>query len=77
MQLETGEEVEIERILREQRTRGGVVEFLVRWKGYDDCDDEWLKEYDMPHVLEAIQEFRENERLRGKGRQQRMGRVGG
>ncbi|KAG6876007.1 hypothetical protein C0993_006263 [Termitomyces sp. T159_Od127] len=65
------EEVEIERILRERRTRGGVAEFLVRWKGYDDSEDEWLKEYDMPHALEAIQEFRANEQARGKGRRRK------
>ncbi|KAG5732344.1 hypothetical protein E4T56_gene11553 [Termitomyces sp. T112] len=56
--METGDEVEI-RILKERRTRGGVREFLVRWKGYDESEDEWLKEYDMPHALEAIQEFQE------------------
>ena len=42
------------------------MEFLVRWKGYNNSEDEWLKEYDMPHALEAIQEFRENERLWGR-----------
>lgn len=71
VQMETGEEVEIERILRERRTRGA--EFLVRWKGYDESEDEWLKEYDMPHALEAIQEFRENERLRGRRRHGKRG----
>ena len=76
VELETGEEVEIERIQRERRTRGGVAEFLVRWKGYDKSKDEWLKEYDMAHMLEAIQEFRENERMRGRRRQGRSGEAG-
>lgn len=62
VQLEMGEEVKIKHILREQCTRGGMMEFLVRWKGYDESEDEWLKEYNMPHVLEVIQEFRENKR---------------
>ena len=66
MRLETGDEVEIERILWECHTRGGVAEFLVWWKGYDNSKDEWLKEYNMPHALEAIQEFQENERLWGR-----------
>ncbi|KAG5727068.1 hypothetical protein E4T56_gene20327 [Termitomyces sp. T112] len=66
--METGDEVEIERILRERRTRGGVSEFLVRWKGYDKSEDKWMKEYDMTHALEAIQEFRANEKARGKSR---------
>ena len=61
IQMETGEEVEIERILQERKMRGGVLEFLVWWKGYDKSKDEWLREYDMPHVLEAIQEFHKNE----------------
>ena len=71
--METGEEVEIERIIRERTTRGGVREFLVRWKGYDESEDKWLKEYDMPHAQEAIQDFRENERMRGKQRRRRRG----
>lgn len=66
MQMEMGDEVEIERILWERRTRGGVTEFLVRWKGYNESEDEWLKEYNMPHMLEAIQEFQANERAHGK-----------
>jgi hypothetical protein len=66
VEMESGEEVEIEWILKERRTRGGVSEFLVRWKGYDDSKDEWLKEYNMGHAMEAVQEFRENEKTRGK-----------
>ena len=66
VQLETGNEVEIEQILKEQWTRGGMAEFLVRWKGYDESEDKWLKEYDMPHAMEVIQEFKENERTHGK-----------
>lgn len=68
VQLKTRDKVKIEHILREQKTRGGVTEFLVHWKGYDKSEDEWLKEYNMPHTLEAIQEFRKNEKTRGKQR---------
>ena len=66
IQLKTGDEVKIKRILEEHWTRGGVAEFLVRWKGYNESEDKWLKEYDMPHAVEAIQEFRENKRTWGK-----------
>ncbi|KAG6887245.1 hypothetical protein C0995_016641, partial [Termitomyces sp. Mi166 len=68
IQMEIGDEVEIERNLKEWQMRGGVKEFLVQWKGYDESEDEWLKEYDMPHMLEAIQEFWDNEQMRGKCR---------
>ena len=71
VQMETGEEVKIKRILKERKTRGGVSEFLVRWKSYDESEDEWLKEYDMTHALEAIQEFRENKRTCGRGQRGR------
>lgn len=71
--VEGSEEVEIERILKERRSRGGVAEFLVRWKGYDESEDEWIKEYDMGHVCEAIEEFRANEAARGKNKRRRRG----
>ena len=45
----------------------------MQWKGYDGSEDKWLKEYNMPHALEAIQEFRENERTRGRRRRGRSG----
>jgi hypothetical protein len=66
VEMESGEEVEIERILKERRTWGGVSEFLVRWKGYDDSENEWLKEYNMGHAMEAVQKFWENEKTQGK-----------
>lgn len=71
VEMETGVEMEIERILKERKTRGGVTEFLVHWKGFGDDEDEWLKEYDLTHALEAIEEFRQNERMRGKKRRRR------
>lgn len=36
------------------------------WKSCDESEDEWLKKYDMPHTMEAIQEFRENKKMHGK-----------
>lgn len=73
VQMEGGEEVEIERIIKERRTRGGVAEFLVRWKGYDESEDEWLKETDLGNARDAIREFRENEATRGKRRRRHGG----
>ncbi len=69
--VEGSEEVEIERILKERRSRGGVAEFLVKWKGYDESENEWKKEYDMEHARELIEQFRVDERTRGKRRGRR------
>ncbi|KAF8186776.1 hypothetical protein BJ912DRAFT_451946 [Pholiota molesta] len=66
--VEGNEEVEIERILKERKTRDGVAEFLVRWKGFDESENEWIKEYDMQHAREAVEEFRRDEALRGRKR---------
>ncbi|KAG5719157.1 hypothetical protein E4T56_gene11824 [Termitomyces sp. T112] len=71
VQMEWGEEVEIEQILHKRMMRGGVADLLVHWKGYNESEDEWLKEYDMLHALEAIQEFRANEKTCGKGQHKR------
>lgn len=68
VKMETGDEMEIERILRERRTRGGVAEFLVKWLGFDENENEWVAEYNMGNAQEAIAEFRENEGRRGKRR---------
>jgi hypothetical protein len=70
--MDAGEEVEIERILKERKTRGGVSEFLVKWLGYDESENEWVAEYDMGNAQEAIAEFRENERTRRKPRRGRL-----
>ena len=75
VEMETGPETEIERILKERKTRGGVTEFLVHWKGFGDDEDEWMKEYDLTHMLKAIEEFRQNKRTRGKKRRQKQKEV--
>ena len=56
--IEGEEEFEVERILKERRTRAGVTEFLVRWVGYGEEEDSWQPEYDLEHAQEAIAEFR-------------------
>lgn len=63
------EEQEIERVLKKRKLRSGVVEYLVRWKGFGEEDDEWLKEYDMAHAQDAIADFLSREE--GRKRRQR------
>jgi hypothetical protein len=42
-------EFQIERIIRE-RMKNGKKEFLVRWSGYNEEDDSWVKEKDMVDI---------------------------
>jgi len=69
--METGEEWEIERILREKRTRGGVCHYLVKWLGFDESENKWLAKYELTHAKEAISEFLHNEAMQGKTKRQR------
>jgi hypothetical protein len=34
---------EIERICDERKTDSGLMEYKVRWKGFSEAHDEWLK----------------------------------
>jgi hypothetical protein len=52
------EEYEVESILKSRRYgRGRKVQYLVKWKGYTDSDNEWVNWDDM-HADEALKEFR-------------------
>jgi len=51
------EEYEIERILDSQQFgRGCKKQYLIKWKGYPDSDNEWVDWKDV-HVPEVIREF--------------------
>jgi hypothetical protein len=53
------EEYEVEAILDSRRHgRGHKVQYLVKWKGYPDSDNEWVDWKDM-HADEALEEFRQ------------------
>ena len=71
MIVEGEEEYEVERVLKERRTRAGVTEYLVRWAGYDETEDQWLPEYELEHAKEAIAEFKAHAPQGGKGRRGR------
>jgi hypothetical protein len=52
------EEYEVESILKSRRYgRGRKVQYLVKWKGYTDLDNEWVNWDDM-HADEALAEFK-------------------
>jgi hypothetical protein len=52
------EEYEVEQILSSRRHgRGRKVQYLVKWKGYPDSDNEWVNWDDM-HAEEALKDFR-------------------
>jgi len=60
------EEYEVEKVLdTRQFGRGRKRQYLIKWKGYPDSDNEWVDHKDI-HAPEAIREF-ENSRTAQKG----------
>jgi len=56
--VENQEEYEIEKILDSQRFgKRRKLQYLVKWKGYPDSDNEWVNKNDV-HMDEAIREFK-------------------
>ncbi len=58
VEIEGEVEYEVERILKERKTRGGVTHYLVRWVGYGEEEDCWVPEYNMGNADEAIASFK-------------------
>ena len=52
---------DIETILKD-RVRNHVKEFFVKWKGYPESDNSWVKESDFVS-MEAIEEYKENQQF--------------
>jgi hypothetical protein len=46
---------------RQQRRK--VIQYLVKWKGFDDDDDTWVKEEDLEHAREAVDDYEHQQRL--------------
>ncbi len=56
--IDNDKEYEIERILDfRQFGRGRKKQYLIKWKGYPDSDNEWVDARDV-HAPEAIREFK-------------------
>lgn len=70
--IEGEEEQEIEQILKKRRLRSSVMQYLVRWKGFGEEDDEWLKEYQLEHAQEAVKEFLERAERRPEHRKRKQ-----
>jgi len=52
------EEYKVEKILDSQQFgRRQKLQYLVKWKGYPDSDNEWVDKDDV-HANEAIREFK-------------------
>lgn len=50
------EEYEVEEI-RGHRRRGRGTQYLVHWKGYNNEEDTWIAESQLPHAQEAINDY--------------------
>lgn len=51
------EEYEIEAVVNSRHNRQGKLEYLVKWEGYPDSENQWKRPFDLDHAEEAIQEF--------------------
>ena len=57
--VEGAEEYEVEKILDKRRKgHGGKLQYLVKWKGYPDSDNEWVDQQDV-HAREEIRRYEE------------------
>ena len=52
--------VQVESLLR-QRKRGGTVEYLVKWKGYDEDEQSWEPEENLKNCQKEIAAFNKKE----------------
>jgi hypothetical protein len=56
--IDDNEEYEVEQVLNsQQHGQGCKVQYLVKWKGYPDSDNEWVNWDDM-HANDALDDFR-------------------
>ena len=42
----------VEKVVRTRRTRGGKKEYLVKWRGYPDKFNSWVKESDIKDLID-------------------------
>ena len=63
--VEGEEEYEVERIVDSRHHgRRRTLQYLIKWKGYPDSDNEWVNHRDM-HAPEAIREYKAHQIKRG------------
>ena len=54
LELDEGEEFEVDHLLRHCRSRAGTYEYLVHWKEYDPSFDLWLPEPELSSALALL-----------------------
>ncbi|GJP86404.1 hypothetical protein CLOP_g16428 [Closterium sp. NIES-67] len=50
-------EYEVESVLAHHHRRNGIVELLIRWKGYDPSEDSWVSESEMDHARRPLRDY--------------------
>jgi hypothetical protein len=61
MLLPDGEEWEVEKIL-DERKHYRKTQYLVKWLGYPEYENSWVKESDLENCKELLEEFRNRRR---------------
>ena len=46
-----------------RRERRKVTQYLVKWRGYDDNDNTWVKEEDLEHATDAVDDYEHQQRV--------------
>lgn len=55
--IEDEEEYEVEQILNSQHNRQGKLEYLVKWLGYEESENQWTRPADLGNAQDVITEF--------------------
>ena len=50
-------EYEIEKIIGKRKSKKGIIEYKIKWLGYDDSQSSWEPLSNLNHAKEAIKEY--------------------
>ena len=65
VQQQQQEFYEVEKILNE-RTNGNKLEYLVKWKGYDESQNSWEPFENLKHLTFLFEEFKNTKKITEK-----------
>jgi len=54
----------VEKVVNKRATKNGTVQYLVKWKGFPEAENEWLS-YKFMHIDKAIAEYKQQGRPEG------------